>query len=164
MRNSAFWRRGALLVLAGVFAAGCTGPGIFETKNVAARKGLNKDVAARKGLMKSIGKTWKAVKKAAKADDNKAAGKASGELYKLSGKISKVFKNKGGKSRSKPNVWTDKCKFKQRAEFLAVSAAVFSQVHSKSGSKAMVSKGVKNIGKNCGGCHKTFRAKKKKKM
>ena len=154
MRNSAFWKRGALLVLAGVFAAGCTGPGIFETKNVAARK----------GLMKSIGKTWKAVKKAAKADDNKAAGKAAGELYKLSGKISKVFKNKGGKSRSKPNVWTDKGKFKQRAEFLAVSAAVFSQVHSKSGSKAMVSKGVKNIGKNCGGCHKTFRAKKKKKM
>ncbi len=142
---------GSLLILAGVFAAGCTGPGIFE----------NPDVSARRGLMKSIGKTWGAVKKAVKAGDNKAAGK----IYKLAGTISKTFsKNKGGKSRAKPNIWTDKGTFKQRAEFLAVSAAVFSQVHSKSGNKATVAKAMKNIGKNCGGCHKTFRAKKKKKM
>jgi cytochrome c556 len=53
--------------------------------------------------------------------------------------------------------------FERKGRFLAVSAAVFSQIHSRSKSKARVVKAMRNIGKNCGGCHKPFRAPKKKK-
>ena len=67
-----------------------------------------------------------------------------------------------GITRAKPSIWKNMGDFKQKAEFLAVSAAVLAQVHSKSGNSARIAKAVKNVGKNCGGCHKSYRAKKKK--
>ena len=65
-----------------------------------------------------------------------------------------------GVTRAKPSIWKNMPNFNQKAEFLAVSAAVLGQVHAKSGNKAQIAAIIKNIGKNCGGCHKSYRAKK----
>ncbi|MBT3352320.1 MAG: cytochrome c [Nitrospinaceae bacterium] len=159
MRYSNILKSGAILLLGGVIVAGCTqvNPTLVEVLQ-------SPEITARKAVMRGLGKNMKAMKAAAKAGDNKAVGKAAGKIYKLAGKISKTYKKKtmDGITRAKGNIWKNMGDFKQKAEFLAVSAAVLAQVHSKSGNKARIGKAIKNVGKNCGGCHKVYRAKKKK--
>ena len=136
MSKPRFWKNGALLVVAGFFISGCVMANplveVFESSAIANRK----------AVMRSVGSNWKKVKKAVKAGNYKAAGKAAGKLYKAAGKIKKAFKKnaKDGITRARPNIWKNMGDFNQKAEFLAVAAAVFSQVHAKSGNKARVAK------------------------
>jgi cytochrome c556 len=159
MRYSNILKSGAILLLGGVVLAGCT-----QVNRDFIEVLQSREITARKGIMRGLGKSMKAMKAAAKAGDNKAAGKIAGKIYKLAGKIGKSYKKKtmDGITRAKPSIWKNMGDFKQKAEFLAVSAAVLAQVHSKSGNSARIAKAVKNVGKNCGGCHKSYRAKKKK--
>ena len=150
-----FFKRSALLAVAGIFIAGC------GAANPLTDVFQGRDLGARKALMGSNLKNWKAINKAVKAGDYKAAGKAAGKIYKNAGNIRKVFKKKDmdGNTRARPKIWKNMGDFKQKAEFLAVSAAVFAQVHSKSGDKARINKAMKNIIQNCNACHKVYRTK-----
>ena len=149
MLKSRIWKGGALMILAGVFAVGC------------ADGGMGGDISAQRKLMRAQSKAFKSIKKAVKADDKKAVGKAAKNLYNLAGKIAKTFKKKDTSGRAKPAIWKDMDGFKKKAQAFAISVAIFSMNSSKS--KAVVAKSIKNIGKNCGGCHKPFRGPKKKK-
>ncbi|HBK79916.1 MAG TPA: hypothetical protein DDZ83_09635 [Nitrospinae bacterium] len=151
MLKSRIWKGGALMILAGVFAAGCADGGMMGGGGLSAQR----------KLMRAQNKTWKAIKKAAKAGDHKAAGKAAKELYNQAGKIAKTFKKKDTSGRAKAAIWKNMKGFDAKAKAFAISVAVFSMNSSKS--KAVVAKSMKNIGKNCGGCHKAFRGPKKKK-
>jgi cytochrome c556 len=160
MTNTRFWKNFGLMLVLGVFIAGCTGTArpilsdLFESP----------EVNARKGVMRSMSKAWKGVKGAVKKGDMKAAGKAAKKLYNASKKIKKAFKKKGNAivTRALPSIWKNKGKFNLNADGLGANAAVFAQIWSKSSDKKKVGAAMKRIGKSCGGCHKAFRAKKKK--
>lgn len=160
MTNTRFWKNFGLMLVLGVFIAGCTGSArpilsdIFESPGVRARK----------GVMRANNKHWKALKAAVKNGDMKAAKKAGKKLYGSAKKISKVFKKNENaiESRALPSVWKNKGKFNLLADGLGANAAVFYQVWATSGNKKQISAAMKRIGKNCGACHKPFRAKKKK--
>ncbi len=160
MTDTRFWKNFALMLVLGVFIAGCSGPerpilsDFFESP----------EVQARKGVMQNNNKHWKAVKAAVKKGDMKAAGKAAKKLYNSSKKIKKAFKKKGNAivTRALPAIWKNKGKFLQFADGLGANSAVFAQIWSKSKDKKKIGAAMKRIGKSCGGCHKAFRAKKKK--
>jgi len=65
---------------------------------------------------------------------------------------------KGVKSAALPVVWTDAAKFKQAQDQFqsAVTALVAA---SKTGDEAKVKAAIGDVGKNCGGCHDSFREK-----
>ena len=158
MTNPRFWRNFGLMLLLGVFIAGCTGTerpilsDLFESP----------EVRARKAVMRTNVKQWKAIRAAVKKGDMKAAGKAAKKLYNNSKKIKKAFKKKVGaiESRALPAVWKNKGKFNLNADGLGANAAVFYQIWTKSGNKAKINAAFKRIANSCGGCHKAFRAKK----
>lgn len=158
MRYSNILKSGAILFLGGVVLSGCT----LFTQDLA-EVFENPEIRARKAIMRSFGKNMKAIKAAAKSGDNKALSKAADNIYKAAAKIPRAYKKKAmdGVTRAKENIWKNMADFNQQAEFLAVSAAVLGQVHAMSGDKAQIAATIKNIGKNCGGCHKVYRAKKK---
>ncbi len=146
-----------VLILAGVFLAGCAT--FYEVLESPA-------ITARKKVMRVNSKNWKAVRAAAKSGDSGGLAKAAQALYKSASKIKKAYKKKdmAGKTRALPAIWKNKGDFNLKADNLAASAAVLAQIWAKSGNKAQISASLKRIGKSCGACHKPYRAKKKKKM
>ena len=65
-------------------------------------------------------------------------------------------------NRAKPEIWQDWEKFKAGARLLSQETAKLVEV-SKGGDFEAFKAQYKAVGKACGGCHKPFRAKKKKK-
>ncbi|MCH7542282.1 MAG: cytochrome c [Proteobacteria bacterium] len=66
------------------------------------------------------------------------------------------------KSRAKADIWKDWKKFEASAKKLNVETAKLVKI-ANGGDKKAVADQFKVVGKACGGCHKPFRAKKKKK-
>lgn len=66
----------------------------------------------------------------------------------------------GGKSRAKPTVWSDRATFLKFANAIAAAAPALVEA-AKSGDRAAIGAALGGVGKNCGGCHKANRAKKK---
>ncbi len=149
------WKKCGILIISAAFIAGCAEMNtVFESQGITARK----------GLMRSNSKNFKAVRAAAKAGNGAAMAKAAKALYKSAGKIKKAYAKKDmqGVTRAKPAIWKNKSDFNQKADNLAASAAVLAQVWAKSGNKAQIGASLKRIGKSCGACHTSYRAKKKK--
>ena len=152
------WKRWSVLIIAVFFIAGCAEfNAIIESSAVSGRKNL---------MRKGMSKNFKAVRAAAKSGDSAAMAKSAKALYKAASKIKKAYKKKdmAGKTRALPSIWKNQGDFNLKADNLAASAAVLAQIWAKSGNKAQISASVKRIGKSCGACHKSYRAKKKKKM
>ena len=66
------------------------------------------------------------------------------------------------KSRAKADIWQDWKKFEASAKKLSAETAKLVKI-ANGGDKKAVTAQFKAVGKACGGCHKPFRAKKKKK-
>ena len=66
------------------------------------------------------------------------------------------------KSRAKADIWKDWKKFEASAKKLNAETAKLVKI-ANGGDKKAVADQFKVVGKACGGCHKPFRAKKKKK-
>lgn len=121
-------------------------------------------VDARKKLMKTkIGAGMGQMKKGVKAGDTAQMLKGAGMIADAAVKIPAAFEKKDlmGKTRSLASIWEKKSDFDAIANSLAESAKAFA-VAVKSGEKMAISGALKTVGSNCGKCHKTFRAKKKK--
>ncbi len=157
MTNPRFWRNFGLMLVLGVFIAGCTG----TARPVLSDLFESPEVRARKAVMGTNLKQWKAIRAAVKKGDYKAAGKAAQKLYKNAGKIKKAFKKKVGAivTRALPAVWKNKGKFNQNADILAANAAAFAQIWAKSGDKKKIGAAMKKIINSCNACHKDFRGK-----
>ncbi len=67
-----------------------------------------------------------------------------------------------GQTRAKPAIWTERGKFEAFANNLKTAAMGFTAT-AGSGDKKAMGMAMGGIGKNCGGCHRAFRAPKKKK-
>lgn len=126
------------------------------------------DIKYRKGIMKIISGHNKAISTIAKgkvaykshltahADALVATGIMMGDLFpKGSGESA-------GKTRAKNAVWEKPEDFKKAVAAFA-SATVTLASAAKSGDLGAVQTAGKALGKSCGGCHKPFRAKKKRK-
>ncbi|MEE8445689.1 MAG: cytochrome c [Alphaproteobacteria bacterium] len=118
-------------------------------------------VKDRRALMKSNSKANKAIKKATKAGDIATAKTQAMILVANADKIMGLFPKGTGRdmlgakaTRAKPGIWKDWDSFKQKAGALKSVAMKVA-----AGDMAAA----KNIGKACGGCHKSFRGKKVKK-
>ena len=66
------------------------------------------------------------------------------------------------KTRAKPEIWRDWKKFEASAKKLQQETAKLVKIANGSDKKAVAAQ-FKAVGKACGGCHKLFRAKKKRK-
>ncbi len=65
-------------------------------------------------------------------------------------------------TRAKPEIWQDWTKFESLAKKLQQETAKLVKI-ANGGDKKAVAAQFKAVGKACGGCHKSFRAKKKRK-
>ena len=63
-----------------------------------------------------------------------------------------------GKTRAKPEVWTDRTTFEQAQKRLAAEAQKMNEV-TQSGSKEAIAAQYRALGKACKNCHDTFRGK-----
>ncbi len=121
-------------------------------------------IGERRKLMKANNKANKAIKKAVKNKDYATVEAKAKEIAAAMDKLPDLLP-KGStseKSRAKPAIWEKWDLFNQKrmamktaAEELAASA--------KAKDGRQVSAKVKTFSKNCGSCHKPFRAPKKKK-
>ncbi len=66
----------------------------------------------------------------------------------------------GGKSRAKPEVWSDNATFMKFADAIAAATPALVAA-AKSGDAAAIGAALGGVGKNCGGCHKANRMPKK---
>ena len=121
-------------------------------------------VGQRQGAMKLIGKYWGPI-----------AGMASGKVSPYNADV--ILRNatylenlaqmpwdgfhestKGEKSRALPEVWTNKAKFDEAADRLQAETAKLGQV-ARARDEAGVKAQFGAVGKACGACHDSFRAK-----
>jgi cytochrome c556 len=125
------------------------------------------DIKARKATMKAIGGHMGGIKAALKgtggssalvahADGMAATAGALGSYWAKGTEMGKT------KSRSLPAVWSKPTEFKAAIDAFASASGAFLAA-AKGGDKGTIGKAMKGLGKSCGGCHKNFRAKKKKK-
>ena len=107
------------------------------------------------------GKTKKAIARAGTAGDMVFRAMA---IASTAGRLPTLFqKGSGmGKTRAKPEIWLKMGEFKGKAANLK-SAAMAVQTAAEGGDMAAIKTAFGKMGKACGGCHKQFRAKKKKK-
>lgn len=66
--------------------------------------------------------------------------------------------DKGAETKAKPEIWTDAGKFKQRVDGFQTDTAKLVEA-AKAGNLDAVKGPFGAVGKNCGGCHESFRAK-----
>ncbi len=125
-------------------------------------------IKERKAIMKEkVLKNWKVVKGMAKGKvpyDGKAAAAAFADISKAVVGIEKLFpkgSETGGKTTAKATIWTDMKGF--TAKFVAFRADTAAAAGTAGKSEADLKAAVGKVGKGCGGCHKAFRVKKKKK-
>ena len=147
------------LVSLGNFAAEPAGPPSPE--EVAKRA-----IETRQGLFKVIAGQWGPVAGMLRNApfDAAVAEKAGTRIEVLAGIIPEVFTNdtrKNGaavKSAALEGIWTGQADFKAKADDLAKAARELSAA-AKTGDQAKTKAAAGNVGKACGGCHDTYRAK-----
>ena len=125
-------------------------------------------IKERKAIMKEkVLKNWKALKGMAGGKtsyDGKAASAAFSAISKAVVGYEKLFpkgSETGGKTTASPAIWKDMKGF--TAKFVAFRADADAAAGSAGKGLADLKAAVAKVGKGCGGCHKAFRVKKKKK-
>ena len=123
---------------------------------------MNDMTKQRSAAMKSMGGNMKKLGGAVAGGDNAAAAAAAAAINEVASKIPSLFPEGSGtgETRAKPEIWQNFADFRKNANNLeSASAKVVADANGGSlGSdpKAVVG----SIGKNCGACHKAFRAPK----
>jgi cytochrome c556 len=123
-------------------------------------------IKQRQEMMKANGQAAQAIAKMAKGDlpyDQEAVHKAALSINESSKKISAMFPPGSGpeagvKTGALPAIWTDKADFDSKAKKLEEESAKLVAA----GDEAAVKAQFGNVGKSCGGCHETYRAKENK--
>jgi len=126
-------------------------------------------LAHRKAVMRSIGTHFGAIKGAIVSGDSnriKAAARHAMAMNWLSAGITTVTpKGSGqeaGKSEALPKIWTDWAGYRKAAAGLTTESGKLAAVLKTGDAKAAMAQ-FANTGKiGCGGCHRYYRAKKKK--
>lgn len=120
-------------------------------------------IAARKALMKSVGQSTGAVVKMVKGEaafDLATAKKSFATYQDVASKMPTLFpadSKSGGETTAAPKIWESMDDFKAKfVKFAADAKAAEGSVKDLDTLKAAM--GV--VGKNCGGCHETYRIKK----
>lgn len=158
-----FIKRGMLMALAaGIVMAG--------TPQAVMAQSAGKVIKERRALMKNNSKTNKIVRAFVKKGKGSAADVAAAgrQLASNAGRITALFV-KGtsatdgvGKTRAKPAIWARWSEFEAAAGKLKSAGENLAKVAS-SGDTGGIKAAAGKVGKACGGCHKPFRAPKKKK-
>jgi cytochrome c556 len=120
-------------------------------------------IAARKALMKETGAATGAVTKMVKGEapfDLATAKKSFATYQDVAAKMPALFPDNsktGGETTASPKIWEANADFKARfVKFGADAKAADASVKDLDSLKAAMSE----MGKNCGGCHETYRVKK----
>ena len=141
-----------LAAIAAAFVAGSVGAATVQENRSAAMKQLGKN-------LKPLGAIAKG-----EAEYTMSADSNAKAIEQISKGILVLFPegSGGGKSRAKPEIWSDWAGFTKAAKnFQAAAPGLVAAA--KTGDSAKIGAAVKAVGKTCGGCHKPFRAPKKKK-
>ena len=123
-------------------------------------------IKERQDLMKANGASAKALAEMMKGEkpyDQAAAHKAAVTINDNSKKISSLFPPGSGaeagvKTGALPAIWTNKADFDAKAKKLEEESAKLVAANDEAAVKAQFG----NVGKSCGGCHETYRAKESK--
>jgi cytochrome c556 len=120
-------------------------------------------IAARKALMKSNGQAAGAVAKMIKGEapfDLATAQKSFATFQDVAAKMPSLFPENsktGGETAASPKIWENMADFKAKfVKFGADAKAAAGSVKDLDSLKAAMA----IVGKNCGGCHETYRIKK----
>ncbi|MCF8478145.1 MAG: cytochrome c [Pseudolabrys sp.] len=120
-------------------------------------------IAARQALMKSSGKAAGAVAKMVKGEapfDLATAKKSFATIEDVAIKAAKLFppdSKTGGDTTAAPKIWESMDDFQAKfVKFAADAKAAEASVKDLDSPKAALGM----VGKNCGGCHETYRIKK----
>jgi cytochrome c556 len=124
------------------------------------------DNKERVALMKDIGKNFGPIGKTVKGEmaaDYAAMAKAAETIRDDAIKVATMFPegSGGGETRALPAIWENKADFDSYFVKLASAADAFAK-EAATGSMADLKASFGAIAANCGGCHKTYRAEKKK--
>lgn len=120
-------------------------------------------IAARKALMKANGQSAGALAKMVKGEapfDLATAKKAFATFEDAAAKMPNLYPDNsktGGETTASPKIWENMADFKAKfVKFGADAKAAEASVKDLDSLKAAFG----NVGKNCGGCHETYRIKK----
>jgi cytochrome c556 len=120
-------------------------------------------IAARKALMKANGQNAGAISKMVKGEapfDLATAKKAFATFQDAAAKMPNLFppdSKTGGETAALPKIWEDMADFKAKfVKFGEDAKAAEASVKDLDSLKAALG----TVGKNCGGCHETYRIKK----
>ena len=120
-------------------------------------------IAARKALMKANGQAAGALSKMVKGEapfDLPTAQKSFATFEDAAAKMPALFPDNsktGGETGALPKIWEDMADFKAKfVKFGEDAKAAGASVKDLDGLKTAFP----NVGKNCGGCHELYRAKK----
>lgn len=120
-------------------------------------------IAARKALMKESGQATGAVVKMVKGEapfDLATAKKSFATYQDVAAKMPALFpesSKSGGETTASPKIWESMADFKAKfVKFGADAKAAEASVKDLDSLKAVMG----DMGKNCGGCHETYRVKK----
>ena len=119
-------------------------------------------IADRRAGYKHMGENFKAMKEAVDsgADVQPLATRAA-EILAWAQKIPTMFPpgtETGGGTHAKPEIWSNRADFDQRAQALQAAAAKL-ETAAQSGDKAAFAAQFKATAQVCGGCHKNYRYK-----
>ncbi len=165
-----WFTRSAMAVFAAVFIFSVPAESFAQNGDVVkVRRAIMKENSGHLKAVKKFlkgGKTKKAKARAGTAADIELRGMA---LVAAGDKILTMFtkgtslKDKPGKTRAKPAIWSDWKGFQAgAANFKGLAMKL--QKAAASGDKAAIKAAAATVGKKgCGGCHKNFRGPKKKK-
>lgn len=151
----------------GMMAAGIGLLLVGGTVSVAAQGNKEAEIKARQAFMKAQGGDVKTISEYAKGQGSEAAAlKAAENLVARAPKILSLFPagtsaaDFPGKTRAKPEIWTDFEKFKTIPEKLAAEEAKLVAAI-KSGDRRAVANQLGATGRNgCNACHGTYRMKR----
>lgn len=163
------WLKPFVLVAAGVGFLATLQIDVAAADPVKTRKAVMKELSAHS---KAIGKYLKGHKDAKKEARLGSAGDMELRAVAMAGLAKRLpgmfpkgtsLKDMPGKTRAKPEIWTQSKKFKAASNNLASWANDIEKA-AATGDKSKIAAAMKGFGKaTCGGCHKTFRGPKKKK-
>ncbi len=120
-------------------------------------------ISLRQAMMKSIGSHMGAIKAAIGAGDGKMVAAQAAAIAAMAPTLPLVFpKGSGpeaGKTKAKPNIWTEWDKFKGTTMTLQAEAVALVKVAATNDKAKMGAQFGKMAKMGCGGCHGPFRAK-----
>jgi len=163
------WLKPFIIVAAGIGFVASLQINIVSADEIKTRQAVMKELSAHNKAIKKYLKGHPNAKKEARlgtpGDVELRALAMAGLANRLAGMFPKgtSLKDMPGKSWAKPAVWSENAKFKSAAMTLA-SWSKDLEGAAATGDKSKIAAAMQGFGKTtCGGCHKTFRAKKPRK-